>query len=679
MFGKKSRPPAGPVIASMARIAAILALASLGALGAGCSSTDAPTMASELRKVNPARKAGPWRLAMAPVEVRLSAALGPTITASSEEYWAPVPVDAAAIRAAATLAATDANAFLSIAFDEALAIHERAPSSGDQAAKEAGRGGAGGDGAKSGSAAPSAAPKQPLPMAVPATLTARLAFPVAVPPAEGSVVDAYFPTAADLLLSLRVTRHSVRYVERTGAYPWSLVFLYALWIWPAWLVADERYAADIEIEAELRAVAADRAIWTKTYRAKPMLDLDTYDRGWMLTGQISVPGWLEAENYRAAGKLLLPHALNEIASGLKKDLAAATLTRDEQVAQGIVSADAGDGPRGPTPTATGVTLTSSGDFANVMGAPRGSTLTAKAAPTPPPNRDMIEAGLPATFAVCVGVSKLEETSFPAPPRFASEEAEALGAILTDRRRGGVPARAVSVLVDLRNKSGRTSQRNTILYDLKRFAARASERDTIVLTFAGLGFAAADDLMLVPRVWKSYDPVGMALSLGEIGRALGATKARQVLILDVSFDGEAQDGALSRTVPRASLAKVPGLPAPDGGARVGALLEAFASKAPRRVIVTSGAPGEAVLDISPIPEDQKGIFAARLRDALTSAATDVNRDGAVDLLEAFEAARGETMRISQTSGSPETPTLYPKAGAEESTRAVVLSRIPAAPR
>jgi hypothetical protein len=243
----------------------------------GCASTEAVSV-DEAVKATP-RPAQPTslRVALAPVEVDPAAALAP---ASDKEHWSPVPVDPAAMKQAIHAAAAGSGAFRTES--AVLALETR----GTEA---------------------------------PATAPAGYAFGVPAAAPLDKTFDEAFDKNADLVLTLRVRKNSVRYVERNSWYVPNL-FNFFFNIWPAWFVADERYGGDVEVDAMLRGVGSEKVVWKKSYAATVEKDVRELDRGWMFLGTLTVPGYLDLENYVQAGSMVLPHARNEIARQVAADL-----------------------------------------------------------------------------------------------------------------------------------------------------------------------------------------------------------------------------------------------------------------------------------------------------------------------------------------------------------------------
>jgi len=566
-----------------------LAALALASLLPGCASPPAPELKAALAAGSPPARASAYRVAVAPLEVAPAAALRP---ADPEDTSSPVPIDLPRLRADLTEAALASGAFdpARVEFLEALAEHERLPAEARGAVAGAAEGGRGDAAAPSSGDDEEARPGTP-------------AFRVPAPCPPEKVLQAAFERRADLVLTFRVRKHAVRYVERNGWFGFNIV-LYGIFVWPAWFVADEVYAAEMEVEAELRAVGSEKVLWSKVYGPggeTVTKDLDHFDRGWKLFGNITVPGSLALENYAAAGEVVLPHARNEIALALSKDLSALRADMD----------------RGP-----------------------------------------FQAGLAHTLAVCAGVGRYKRIP---EPRVATDDAAGIADVL--RTRAGTPARNVVLLTE----SEPTKER--VLAAVKERAGRGGPRDTLFFYFSGYGFEAGGELYLAPHDIDPQRPTTTAISLAELDRALAGARARQVVILDTSFGGES--GRL-RTLKRdllTGLASGPGA-APRGEAAAQAALDAFARG---RVVLVGTAPGAPASEESPVPEDKRGLFTARLMDAAASPATDRDRDGVVTVAEAFEVAQKETTRLSARAGSTQVPALLAGPGAD--ARAAAIARVP----
>jgi len=564
-------PPRSRVRAARGALALAAGLAAATALAA-CASPKAPPLEEVLRAAPRAERPLPYRVAIAPLEMRPEAARRPL---DPGETWSPVPVDLPALRAELEAVVRASGAFADVRFLEGLKDRERRVDlpEGDLTGAAAGAGAAEGDGG----------PKPGGP-----------AFLVPPPVPLSEVLDAAYGERADLVLSFKVRRHAVRYIGRNGRFVPNVI-VFCLFGWPAWFVADEQYAGELEIEAELFAVGSEKRVWTGTVAAgapDTVMDLGTFDRGWMLTGTLSVPGWLSIENYAKAGEAVLPLARNRASEALARELAA---LRKE--AEG----------------------------------------------------ERFRKNLQHTQALCVGAALCAEVT---DLRYATDDAQAVHALLSEGGRA-TARRNVTLLAEGQATKAR------VLEALGERVARAGPGDTLFLYFSGFAFEAGGEVYLTPVDIVPARPKETAIALAEVERVLGRTKARQVLVLDTSFGREAAGGVAVRTLRRDLIAEGLGgkgatpatVPASADGARAAI---ARLAKAPGRAVVLASAPGADAAEISPIVKDKKGLLTARLAEAALSGETDADRDGWLSLAELFEVAKRETVRLSARSALAQTP-------------------------
>jgi len=538
------------------RAALVLLLVSLPPLAA-CGAPPAPRLDVALREATRAPRPTPLRLAVAPLVVGPDATLRPV---DPEERWSPVPVDIPGLRAALATAAESSGAFAEVAFLADLADRERW--TGDEGAPGAAPAG------------PPAAGRTP-------------AFRVPPPPPPAEAVEAAFAGRFDLVLTLEVRRHAVHFVDRNN-YRWvPNLFNFVFNVWPAWLVADERYRAELEVLARVRAAGSEAVVFEKTYTAAPVKELDHFQRGWKLLGIFTVPGSLTQENYARAGDVLLPYARNEVAVALAADLAA------------------------------------------LAGEASGAAFGARLA-----------HGL----AVCVGAGRYRAID---DLRVASDDAQAVAQAL--RERAGLAARNVVLLEDAE------ATRERVLEAVRERAARGGPRDTLYFYFSGYGFESGGKLHLAAHDLERDRPAETAIALDDLAEALGAGRARQVVVLDASFGGVPGRGAAVRTLGREQLAGAGAAATIGAGgeAAVRAGLERFGRG--RAVIVAAG-PGGVALERSPIREQKKGLLTVELVEALGSTAADQDGDGWLTLAEIFARARERTESLS-ARGTLQVPELY----------------------
>ena len=118
----------------------------------------------------------------------------------------------------------------------------------------------------------------------------------------------------DLVLQVDVRRADVTYEGTNGwFYPNLFVWFYA-WV-PAWWIADEVYAGNLEVEVRLASVHSGKVVWRREFPVTVRQDFDDFDRGWGLFATV-LPGSLDAEDWRGVAELLLPHVVHELKVGL---------------------------------------------------------------------------------------------------------------------------------------------------------------------------------------------------------------------------------------------------------------------------------------------------------------------------------------------------------------------------
>ncbi len=530
-------------------MAALVLAAAVG----GCASDPAAPLDDELANVKPAARAIPVRLAIAPLEIDPQAALRP---ADEEERWSPVEPNRARLRNDMIAAVKASGAFAEVAVLEL--------------------------------------PKKDAPAGATAgALPERAVYHVDPPRPAAEVLDAAFAQRADLVATFTVRRHAVHYKERNGWFVPNLVNFFT-WVWTAWFVADEQYVGELEIDAVIRATGSQKVVFRETLKAAPEKSLDHFDRGWMFTGVITVPGWLEIENYQRAAEVLIPHARNEVATAL----------------------------------ATSLTAISLGGAA-------------------------IANDLEHSRALCVGVGRYARVP---DLRVATDDAKGFASLLVAPERGGLPSRNVVLLTDREDRAETLPTRDRIVAALDRQIQGLRDRDAFYFYFSGYAFEHYGEVYLAPNDLDPRGaPLRTALPLSELGKRLERCPARQVVILDTSFGGEPPAGVALRTLRRSLLEGLPSAAAGAGAEdRARSALERFANARKGRVLLLAAEPGAPATEQSPLPADKKGLFTARLIDAASADATDRDRDGRLAIKEVFDVARAETSRLSARAGLTQTP-------------------------
>ena len=324
----------------VARLKGACALAALAAVTA-CASPPAAPLATALKSAPVATKPTPFRIAVAPLQLSPSAFRSPE---DASEPWAAVHIDRARLQSSLLQSVRDAHAFGDLVFLSELNAKLIAE---ELAAIQANR--------------------------IPRAL------------ADTELLDAAYAEGADYLLTLTVERHAVRYAGHNSWYIPNMLN-YLATVFPAWWVADEQYAAEFTVHAKLVAVGTMTVAWEKTYKSEQVRNLDHFDRGWMLFGTFTVPGSLELKNYESAAEHVFPHAVNDVATQLKKDTAALS-----------------------------------------------ESVLASTAKRPP-----------ATYALCIGAGRSKSLI---DLRVASDDAKAFYQLLIDPQGCNIPARNVTLLVE----------------------------------------------------------------------------------------------------------------------------------------------------------------------------------------------------------------------------------------
>ncbi|GIW72770.1 MAG: hypothetical protein KatS3mg102_2312 [Planctomycetota bacterium] len=573
-----------PAAAAARLRAAVLALGAV----AGCATPPAAPLEEVLAaQVVQAPAPSDLRLAVAPLAVLPEAALGPE--AAEEDSWSPVPIEPAALREQLTRAVVASGAFRPerVRFLDALAEAERAVPGPLAPAAGAADGAAADpqDGERDATAAQQHGGRRVLQVPPPLPLVA--------------ILDAAFARGDDLALVLRVRRHAIRFAGTNGWY-WPNVLTYLAFVWPAWFVADERYAAELELEAALYAVGSARELWRKSYAAAPLADLDHIDHGLQPFRIIGLQR-LGPSNYALAAQRLMPYAVNQLAAALGRDLAAGLWQQPRE---------------------------------------RFAARTAK------------------TLALCVGVGRYQDPAIR-DPRLASDDASAFAALLVDPQRGGLPARNVTLLVE----RAPTRAAVLAALDAMRRRAREGDTLLVYFAGLGFEsegqlYLAPHDLVAARPTETALAVDELLAALG------GSGAREVIILDASFGEPPGASGRELRTLARASVPALPppaperarqwlegllGADAPPGAGH------GDGGAAPARCTLVLGAdPGTAALALSPLPEDKHGLFTARLLDAASWAKADEDRDGWLSLAELLGPAERDTVRLSGQAGMVQVP-------------------------
>jgi hypothetical protein len=281
---------------------------------------------------------------------------------------------------------------------------------------------------------------------------------------------------ADLLLSVRVRKCENSYRGTNGWYIPNFVLWFLVMI-PSWWVADEVYAAELDVEVTVRSVHSGKVVYRRPFRSDVEMDLDDFDRGFMFFGILRVPGALEADNWEKIGELLNARVFRDFALKMLRDL---------------------DGPFRRE--------TRSPAFAGKMRKKLG---------------------------LVVGVSNHRHYMLPK-IWFSSLDAEAFSAFLLEKDFVGMEERNLRVLLD--QQAVGTKVRDALR---KTLVELARPSDQVFLYFAGYGSMTrgreGPTLYLLPHDAVATDVAGSGISLSSLAFLLNRCRAKNVVIIvDAAF-------------------------------------------------------------------------------------------------------------------------------------------------
>jgi hypothetical protein len=297
-------------------------------------------------------------------------------------------------------------------------------------------------------------------------------------PSERAIEDRGWDLHYDLILFPKLKRHECFYQGITGWYIPNLLN-WALWVWPSWWVADERYGSKVELQVRVRSVHSMRELYEADYAAEAVRPLDDFERGWQLAGILRVPGSLRPENWEQISRVVSPFALEAVKKQLALDFSR-NFRRESRTV----------------------------DFVS---------------------------GMKKTLALVVGVGKHADREIPR-LRFASRDAETFAGFLMSAGGAALPKRNVRVLVDERATLGAIRQ------SVRGFLARrARPADRVIIYFSGYGAVARPSPKADPTAYlvlhdaRRKDIPRTALALTSLAKMLESVRAGTVIvILDTSF-------------------------------------------------------------------------------------------------------------------------------------------------
>lgn len=121
----------------------------------------------------------------------------------------------------------------------------------------------------------------------------------------------------DLVVSVALAGIKTEFVGHNGWWIPNMIN-FALWVWPAWLVATERYALELEARVQVSSGNSGATLLERRVPVRVEGTFDEWDRGWQLLGPIRPSN--EAENWRRIASLLLPAARLAASEAVARDL-----------------------------------------------------------------------------------------------------------------------------------------------------------------------------------------------------------------------------------------------------------------------------------------------------------------------------------------------------------------------
>ncbi|GEM_PF-1822327 len=292
---------------------------------------------------------------------------------------------------------------------------------------------------------------------------------------------------ADLLLDLDITRYEYYWIGTNGLFIPNIIWWSFAWAISGY-VDDETFGGGIDVNASLYSVHSNRKIKTWTLREDIEMDLNDFERGWMLLGWLRVPGALDEENWRKIGEILAPRTELEVQAALGE--------------------------------------TFSEDFKAVAGTPDFARKMSK------------------RLTLVIGIDKWDDYRLNW-VRFTAGDAEALEKALTDPETGiAIPEKNMKVLIN------EQASLDGIQDAVENFLAeRATSQDLVLIYYAGYGAASRDGkkgyLLAFDSKIDQLDKT--ALPLHEFKAMLESIDAKNVaVVLDTAFNGDESVRSATKT-------------------------------------------------------------------------------------------------------------------------------------
>jgi hypothetical protein len=134
-------------------------------------------------------------------------------------------------------------------------------------------------------------------------------FLLALAAVEGATLDAALAEAAargaDVLVRPVFRRLDRVFRGRNARFIPNVLLWIQFWV-PSFWVADEDFALEGDLELRFHSVASERLLYASVARIDALYPLDDFERGWSVTGIVTVPSTLDPDDWAKVARSLAP-------------------------------------------------------------------------------------------------------------------------------------------------------------------------------------------------------------------------------------------------------------------------------------------------------------------------------------------------------------------------------------
>lgn len=233
-----------------------------------------------------------------------------------------------------------------------------------------------------------------------------------------------------------------------------------------------------------------------------------------------------------------------------------------------------------------------------------------------------EAGRRRLHVISVGVDRYDDPGI-SQLELAASDAKRFHTAIEATAGTGVEIVSKALLLD------REASRETILARLRLAIGAAGPGDTIALFVAGHGIQGPDNqYYLATSQTRLNDIAGTALRWSDLAAELAKARSRIAVFLDSCHSGSAGTGFFATSDSTAS---------------------ALIDKVPSGIVIFSAAKGRELSE--EMPSRGGGVFTDALVRAMSSKATDLNGNGAIEASEFYAGVKGSVIRATDGRQTP----------------------------